>query len=136
VNAVNVEILAAGRAAGILVNIVDVPDMCDFYVPGSLVRGDLQISISTSGACPAMAKSVRKRLEPLFGPEYADYVAVGGWLRIELLAKVKQAKQRQMAMERFLDSDALERLARGDEAGARQIAADCLQEALDGKVDS
>jgi len=136
VREVNEAIFAAGRAEGVLVNVVDVPDLCDFYVPATVTRGDLQIAVSTSGTCPAMAKSIRKRLEKLFGPEYAPYVAVGGWLRTELLAKVADAKRRQIALERFLDSDALARLGRGDEAGARQIAEGCLREALEGKVDS
>lgn len=135
VRSVNEVVFAAGRAEGVLVNVVDVPDLCDFYVPATVTRGDLQIAISTSGTCPAMAKAIRKRLEKLFGAEYEAYVALGGWLRTELLAKVADAKRRQAALERLLDSDALERLARGDEPGARQIAEDCLQEALEGKAD-
>lgn len=136
VRSVNEMVFAAGRAEGVLVNVVDVPDLCDFYVPATVTRGDLQIAVSTSGTCPAMAKAIRKRLEELFGPEYGGYVDLGGWLRTELMAKAADAKRRQAALERLLDSDALECLARGDEAGARRIADDCLQEALDGKADS
>jgi len=67
---------------GILCNIVDVPELCDFYYGSVVQRGRLQIAISTAGASPSLAKRLRKKFEQEFGPEY------GHWLKA--LAKERQ----------------------------------------------
>ena len=59
---------------GVLCNIVDVPDLCDFYYPAVVQRGALQIAISTSGQSPALAQRLRKELEKQFGPEYEQWL--------------------------------------------------------------
>lgn len=61
---------------GILCNIVDVPELCDFYYGSVVQRGDLQIAISTAGASPSLAKRLRKKLEKEFGAEYGDWLKV------------------------------------------------------------
>lgn len=129
---VNEAVFEAGHAAGAIVNVVDVPDLCDYYVPATVTRGDLQIAISTGGACPAMSKDLRKKLGKQFGPEYEHYVRVGEWLRLALLGKVPDPELRKEALEQFLASDALALVALGDEAGARSIAESCLRKALGG----
>ena len=60
----------AARAAGALVNVEDMPDLCDFHVPAQVRRGDLLLAISTSGRSPGLARIVREHLETLFGPEW------------------------------------------------------------------
>jgi precorrin-2 dehydrogenase/sirohydrochlorin ferrochelatase len=68
-----------------LCNVVDVPELCDFFYPAVVRRGDLQIAISTSGQSPLLAQRIRKRLEQQFGPEYAEWVAELGKIRREVL---------------------------------------------------
>jgi len=69
------EALAAmARRWHVLVNVVDRPDHCDFILPSVLRRGELQIAVSTGGRSPALAREIRRRLEGLFGPEYAELV--------------------------------------------------------------
>ena len=63
------------RRRKVLCNIVDVPELCDFYYGSVVQRGDLQIAISTSGASPSLAKRMRRKFEAEFGEEY------GHWLR-------------------------------------------------------
>ena len=60
----------AARAAGVLVNVEDRPDLCDFYVPSQVRRGDLLLAISTSGRSPGLARILREHLETVFGPEW------------------------------------------------------------------
>src|SRR5262244_4319617 len=62
---------AEARRRGVLCNVVDVPELCDFYYPAVVRRGALQIAISTSGESPALAQRLRKQLEKQFGREYA-----------------------------------------------------------------
>ena len=56
---INREIFKEAKGKGILLNVVDVPDMCNFIVPSVVERGDLLIAISTSGKSPALAKRIR-----------------------------------------------------------------------------
>lgn len=68
-------VAAAARQAGVLVNVEDVTALCDFYTPAVVRRGDLVIAVSTSGKSPGLARRIRRKLEGLFGPEWADRVA-------------------------------------------------------------
>lgn len=88
ITAVNEAVLAAGRARRALVNVVDVPDLCDFYVPASVKRGDLEIAINTGGSCPALSKKIRQQLDPLFGPEYGPYLELLSVMRRELRLRI------------------------------------------------
>lgn len=65
------EIAKKCRKRGILINVEDVPDLCDFHTPSIVRRGDLLISISTGGKSPTLAQKIRTRIENLFGPEWA-----------------------------------------------------------------
>jgi len=62
------------QALGVLCNVVDVPDLCDFYVPAVVRRGPLQIAISTDGYCPAYAGHVRRQLEQMFTEQSGHFV--------------------------------------------------------------
>lgn len=59
----NARVAAACRRKGIWVNVVDDPELCDFYVPAVLERGPLQVAVSTGGASPLFAKRLREALE-------------------------------------------------------------------------
>jgi uroporphyrin-III C-methyltransferase/precorrin-2 dehydrogenase/sirohydrochlorin ferrochelatase len=56
---------------GVWINVADQPDLCDFFVPAAVRRGELTIAVSTNGASPALARRIREELERQFGPEYA-----------------------------------------------------------------
>ena len=58
------------RAKGILVNVEDVPELCDFHVPAIVRRGDLAFTVSTNGKAPALSRILREWLEKAFGPEW------------------------------------------------------------------
>ena len=58
------------REAGILVNVEDAPDLCDFHVPAIVRRGELVLTASTGGRAPGLARRLREWLEAHFGPEW------------------------------------------------------------------
>ena len=64
---------AVARAAserGVLCNVVDVNDLCSFYVPATLRRGALAIAVQTDGRFPLLAVALRDRLARLIGPGF------------------------------------------------------------------
>jgi precorrin-2 dehydrogenase/sirohydrochlorin ferrochelatase len=100
---------------------VDVPDLCDFYVPASVRRGQLEIAVSTTGAFPALAKKLRLEIESKFGPEYGPYIELLEELRQEIKARVSDAAERNRAEEALLDAPVLEALAQSTADEARVL---------------
>ena len=64
------QLAQAAHSAGILVNVEDMPSLCDFHVPAQLRRGDLLLTVSTAGRSPGLSRILRERLEEIFGPEW------------------------------------------------------------------
>ena len=94
-NALHKRIFQLARQRGVLCNVVDVPELCDFYYPAVVRRGALQIAISTSGESPALAQRLRKELERQFGPEYAEWVKRLGKSRRKLNASSEDADKKK-----------------------------------------
>ena len=82
----NERIYGEAQARRVLCNVVDVPDLCDFFYPSIVRRGDLQIAVSTAGQSPSLAQKIRQQLEKQFGPAYAAWVAELGETRKLILA--------------------------------------------------
>ncbi|NQT72908.1 MAG: bifunctional precorrin-2 dehydrogenase/sirohydrochlorin ferrochelatase [Chloroflexi bacterium] len=85
--AINEQIATDASEKGILINVVDVPDLSNFIVPSYLRRGDLTIAVSTNGKSPALSRKIRTKLEDAFEQEYADLIAVVEEVRVELKSK-------------------------------------------------
>jgi precorrin-2 dehydrogenase / sirohydrochlorin ferrochelatase len=73
-NSLNQLVYRHAEQRGVLCNVVDVPELCDFFYPAVVQRGDLQIAVSTNGQSPSLAQKIRQQLEGQFGPGYADWV--------------------------------------------------------------
>ena len=114
-NRVNKEIYNAAKKRNILVNIVDSPKYCNFIVPSVVERGDLIISISTSGRSPALSKKIRKELEQKYGEEYSQFLSIMGRIREELLLKVKDQKKREKIFDNLVNSDIIDLIKQGKE---------------------
>ncbi|MFY9264288.1 MAG: bifunctional precorrin-2 dehydrogenase/sirohydrochlorin ferrochelatase [Solirubrobacterales bacterium] len=82
---VNIEVFNDAEARGMLVNVVDVPPLCNFILPAITRSGPLAIAISTAGASPALAKRMKTEIADLFGDAYADLAVilndVRGWAK-------------------------------------------------------
>ncbi|HXX94637.1 MAG TPA: bifunctional precorrin-2 dehydrogenase/sirohydrochlorin ferrochelatase, partial [Planctomycetota bacterium] len=73
------------RRRGILVNVVDVPELCTFIVPSVVRRGPVTLSISTEGQSPALAKALRKDLERLYPSSLGRFARSVGRARRRIL---------------------------------------------------
>jgi len=122
----NARIAAAAKAAGKLVNAVDQPEDCNFFVPASVRRGPILLTVSTGGGAPALAKRLRESLEAQFGPAYGELAGLMDRIREDVIRSLPGQADRAAAWERILDSPVLELLRQGkrDEAErlARQVA--------------
>ena len=85
-NTLNGSIYREAQRRGVLCNVVDVPEYCEFYYPAVVRRGDLQIAISTNGRSPSLSQRLRQQLERQFSPAYAQWVAELGETRKLVLA--------------------------------------------------
>src|SRR3712207_2987788 len=85
---VNIGIYEDAEERAMLVNIVDVPPLCNFILPAIVRTGPLAIAISTAGASPALAKRMKREVSELFGDEYARLAVllndVRGWAKATL----------------------------------------------------
>lgn len=70
--AVNRQIRAEAKERFLLVNIADTPELCDFYLGGIVIKGNLKIAISTNGKSPTTAKRLRQLLEEVLPEEIDD----------------------------------------------------------------
>ncbi len=86
--------LIASESPG-LVNVVDVPKLCNFIAPSVVKRGPFVLSISTSGASPALSKSIRKELQRLYGNDIARYLGFVRKIRARALKEIGDRKKRE-----------------------------------------
>jgi precorrin-2 dehydrogenase / sirohydrochlorin ferrochelatase len=82
---VNIGVYEDAERRAMLVNVVDVPPLCNFILPAIVRTGPLAIAISTAGASPALAKRMKAEVSELFGEEYAQLAVmlndVRGWAK-------------------------------------------------------
>lgn len=81
INSLNQSIYREAERRGVLCNVVDVPELCDFFYPAVVQRGDLQIAISTAGKSPSLAQKLRQQLDRQFGVGYATWITELGETR-------------------------------------------------------
>jgi len=92
------------EAIGALVNLADDRERSTFLVPASFARGDLQVAISTSGASPALARNLRRRLQAMLGGEYAAHLRFLREARREVLKSVPGQKERARVFRKLVAS--------------------------------
>ena len=90
------------RCAGLLVNVVDMPHLCDFTTPSILDRDPLLIAISTSGASAGLAKHVRLRLERLLPASIGRLAAHLSEARSALRSRYPDGDDRRAALDSAL----------------------------------
>jgi siroheme synthase-like protein len=114
---VNIAVHEHAEARAMLVNVVDVPPLCNFILPAIVRSGPLAIAISTAGASPALAKRMKGEIGELFGEEYARLAVIlndaRGWAK----ATLPTFQDRKVFFESIVggDPDPIDLLRDGDE---------------------
>jgi precorrin-2 dehydrogenase/sirohydrochlorin ferrochelatase len=82
---VNIAVSEGGERRAMLVNVVDVPPLCNFILPAIVRSGPLAIAISTAGASPALAKRMKREIAEAYGEPYARLAVIlndhRGWAK-------------------------------------------------------
>jgi precorrin-2 dehydrogenase/sirohydrochlorin ferrochelatase len=122
---VNIGIYQDAEERAMLVNVVDVPPLCNFILPAILRTGPLAIAISTAGASPALAKRMKREIGELFGEEYATLAVLlnesRGWAK----GTLPTYQDRKQFFEGIVNGspDPIELLRAGDSAAVRDLIA-------------
>jgi precorrin-2 dehydrogenase/sirohydrochlorin ferrochelatase len=125
-NKVNSDISKDAKKLKVICNIADCPEKCDFILPAIVKRGDLAISVSTSGKSPALAKKLRKELEKLFGEEYAKILDLLGLIRKILLSKAHEPEAHKGVFEKLINSQLLEAIKKKDINAVKAVICEAL----------
>jgi siroheme synthase-like protein len=92
----------------ILCNVVDEPELCDFFVPAVVNRGSLQIAVSTAGHCPAYAGHIRKKLEQILTESHGEFLAELEKIRKKIIETVPELSHRKVLLGKLVDDDSFE----------------------------
>jgi precorrin-2 dehydrogenase/sirohydrochlorin ferrochelatase len=129
---VNRWVSRAARRRGSLVNCVDTPDECTFYVPSFFRRGSLTLSISTGGKIPALAKRLRKKLQDMYDESYSDFVAMLAQGRTKLLQNHNLTEeQRKKILEELMESALFTLITEDRTEEAPQFVHDFIEKAVE-----
>src|SRR6202140_5504686 len=122
---VNISVYDEPERRAMLVNVVDVPPLCNFILPAIVRTGPLAIAISTAGASPALAKRMKREIEGQFGEPYARLAVllneVRGWAK----GTLPTYQDRKEFFEGIVggEPDPVALLRDGDEQAVRELIA-------------
>jgi siroheme synthase-like protein len=122
---VNIAIYEDAERRAMLVNVVDVPPLCNFILPAIVRTGPLAIAISTAGASPALAKRMKREVAELFGEEYATLAVMlndaRGWAK----GTLPTYQDRKVFFEGIVNGepDPIELLRAGDARAVQDVIA-------------
>ena len=122
---VNIRVFDDAERRAMLVNVVDVPPLCNFILPAIVRTGPLAIAISTAGASPALAKRMKREVSELFGEEYARLAVLLNEARGWAKGTLPTYQDRKAFFEGIVngDPDPIDLLRAGDEPAVRDLVA-------------
>jgi precorrin-2 dehydrogenase / sirohydrochlorin ferrochelatase len=120
---VNIAVYDDAERRAMLVNVVDVPPLCNFILPAIVRTGPLAIAISTAGASPALAKRIKRQVADEYGEPYARLAVllneVRGWAK----ATLPTYQDRKEFFEGIVNGapDPVDLLRGGDDEAVREL---------------
>jgi siroheme synthase-like protein len=127
---VNISVFDEAERRAMLVNVVDVPPLCNFILPAIVRTGPLAVAISTAGASPALAKRMKQEISELFGEPYATLAVLlndaRGWAK----GTLPTYQDRKEFFESIVngDPDPIALLRAGETDRVRSLIADAQRE--------
>ena len=111
--------VAAARARGIPVNVVDRPELCSFITPAVVDRDPITIAVSSSGAAPVLARLIRARIEALIPPAFGRLAALADEFKTEIRRRLPDTALRRRVLERAFGGRVADLVMAGQDDAAR-----------------
>jgi precorrin-2 dehydrogenase/sirohydrochlorin ferrochelatase len=123
---VNIRVFDEAEARAMLVNVVDVPPLCNFILPAIVRTGPLAVAISTAGASPALAKRMKREISEMFGEPYAELAVLLNEARGWAKGNLPTYQDRKQFFESIVngDPDPVWLLRTGKSDAVRELIAD------------
>ncbi len=128
--AVNRAVEGEARERQQLLNVVDKPEQCNFYVPSSIRRGELMLTISTGGQLPALSKRLRKQLEAEFPGEWAPALELLGEARGQVISRIDDEEKKKECLTELAALDLVPLIRDEGEQAARSEIEKCISRYL------
>ncbi len=128
--------IALVRAAGLPINVVDRPDLCDFTVPSILQRGEIVAAIGSGGAAPVLAKKVRTQLETLLPKNLGPLSEMAKAFRPKVYEALDDSTKRRQFWEAALNGRPADLAIAGDLDGAQAALEETLTSFADPKSET
>ncbi|WP_245429018.1 siroheme synthase CysG [Phyllobacterium phragmitis] len=126
--AADTAIAAEARRQRIPVNVVDRPDLCDFYTPAIVNRAPLAIAIGSEGTGPVLTQMIRASIDAALSPRLGDLARLADAYRPAVEKFLPKGAVRRLYWRSFFSGDVARRIDRGDEAAAHAAAKKLLKE--------
>jgi siroheme synthase-like protein len=126
----NIRVFVDAEERAMLVNVVDVPPLCNFILPAIVRNGPIAIAISTAGASPALAKRMKREIGELFGEPYAMLAVLLNEARGWAKASLPTYQDRKAFFESIVegDPDPVEMLREGRLDQVRELVESAMRE--------
>jgi len=111
----------AARDAGVPVNVVDRPELCDFFTPALVDRGEVVAAVGTGGASPVLAQQLKREIEASVPEGSGRVAALLRQFRQETLGVFPDMAERRVFIQDLLSGPAAEAALAGDMEGAEAL---------------
>ena len=116
----------AARDAGVPVNVVDRPELCDFFTPALVDRGEVVAAVGTGGASPVLAQQLKREIEASVPEGTGRVAALLRQFRQETLGVFPDMAERRVFIQALLSGPAAEAALAGDMEGAQALVRKAL----------
>lgn len=117
------------KSLGVPVNVADRPALCDFILPAIVDRDGVVVAISTGGASPTLAATLRGRIEAVLPERIGSLAKLAATFRAQVNALIVDPARRRTFWRRLAEGPAARLALAGDDAGARRAALGELDDA-------
>lgn len=112
------------------INVADIPEQCTFTLSSCIERGDLLVTISTGGKCPAFSRHMRLKLEEIIDDAYGDLLNLLGDGREKMLEAGISSDNCRDSLNKIIDSDIISYLREGEHEKAAAFADKTVSQAI------
>jgi precorrin-2 dehydrogenase/sirohydrochlorin ferrochelatase len=125
----NQRLSTIAREHKVLVCVVDMPMISDFYSPATFQKGSIRVGICTDGKSPLMSKMLRKRLESVVSDEDSIQVELQSYARKKAHEIIPDSDNRRNALYRVYNNDEIRHLlSQGMLEKAKEIAENVIKQ--------